>query len=71
MKSIVYDDNFFEVQRTLGKRPGDYKVDPYYLRRGHGSKPYFWNDEQRRWVLVHPNDKFYVDDDGNVTLNGY
>jgi hypothetical protein len=69
MKSIVYDANFLDVQRLLGKRPGGYTLDPYYLRKGHGGKPWFWDDENRKWILVHVGDKFFIDDDGTVTLN--
>lgn len=70
MKSIVYDANFMAVQSMLGRRPGGYRIDPYYLKKGHGLKPYFWNDEDRKWELVHVGDKFFIDDDGKVTRNG-
>lgn len=66
MKYIYYDNNFMEVQTLLGKRPGDYRLDPYYLKKGHGMKPMFWEAESKKWRFVHVGDRFAVHDDGTV-----
>lgn len=60
-------ENFRVIQQTLGKRPGNYKVDPYLLRKGINDKPYFWNDTTRKWELVRLGDLFIIEDDGYVT----
>jgi hypothetical protein len=63
---ILMGDNFDEVQLFLGKRPGDYRTDPYYLRKGMANKPYFWDEPAKKWRLVRLGDEFYKRDDGTV-----
>lgn len=60
----VYDgENFSQIQRHLGPRPGGYRVDVFYLRRGIGNKPYFWNDFTSKWQRVQLGDVFFWDDE--------
>lgn len=59
-------ENFHLIQQVLGKRPGNKYVDPYYLRTGLADKPYFWNNERKRWELVSLGDLFIINDDGSV-----
>lgn len=56
--------NFVQIQQWLGKRPGDYRLDPYYLRHSMGNKPYFWDAIKKKWKMVKLGDKFYFDNDG-------
>lgn len=53
-----------KLQEFLGKRPGGYRIDPFYIRTGIAHKPYFWDDYNRKWVMVKVGDKFYFDDEG-------
>lgn len=57
-------NDFYKLQQFLGKRPGDYNLDPYYVRRGMGNKPYFWDAINKKWRDVRLGDKFYFDDYG-------
>lgn len=59
--------NFVEIQEFFGKRPGDYRIDPYYLRTGMGSKPYFYDARRKKWSAIRRGDKFYFDSDGIPT----
>lgn len=52
------------LQDFLGKRPGNYRVDPFYIRTGIAGKPYLWDDYNRRWVMVRKGDVFGFDDHG-------
>jgi hypothetical protein len=54
------------IRKVLGKRPGDYHLDPDYIRTGMGDKPYFWNAEHKRWELVRLGDLFILNEDGSV-----
>ena len=66
--NVIYDrNNYFKLQRLLGKRPGDKILDPYYLRTGIGDQPYFWNDERKKWERVSQGDMFTIHEDGSVT----
>ena len=67
MEIIFSKERFKHQQELLGKRPGDYRLDPYYLRTGIADKPYFWNDSTRKWERVSLGDLFTVHDDGTVT----
>ena len=60
----VKGSNYHIIQEFLGKRPGDYKVDPYYLRTAMGGKPYFWDYYRKVWIAIRRGDKFYFDNDG-------
>lgn len=66
-RSMVYggESTLNELRNFLGKRPGNYRVDPNYIRVGFGGhKPYFWDDYNRKWVGIRIGDKFYFDDYG-------
>jgi hypothetical protein len=68
MMEIIYSKGKHEeIKRVLGKRPGDYVLDPYYLRKGIGDKPYFWDEENRRWRMVRLGDLFTIEEDGSIT----
>jgi hypothetical protein len=64
-KIFVGNENFVEIQRWAGKRPGNKMVDPYYLKHGMGQKCYFW---EGRWILLNPGDMIYKRADGSVAL---
>lgn len=72
--SIEYNaDNFYAIQKFLGERPGGYRIDPYYLRKGMADKPYFWDAEKKKWISVRVGDRFYVNELGEavrVPANG-
>lgn len=71
MNQWVYDgENFNRIQQALGKRPGNYRVDPFYLRRGIAQKIYFWNDYDRKWMLVHMGDLFWLNNEGKPVKTG-
>lgn len=59
-------NNFEELYNFLGERPGNKTFEPYYLKRGMGSKLYCWDDLANRWRLVNPGDRFYKREDGSV-----
>lgn len=60
--NLMYDGyNFSKIQQELGERPGGYRVDPYYLRRGIAQKPYFWDALRKKWVIVRLGDSFYME----------
>jgi hypothetical protein len=59
-------EEFFAIQKALGKRPGNYHLDPYYLRTGMGDKPYFWDAERKRWKMVRLGDLFVINEDGSI-----
>ena len=60
--------DFVRIQSWLGKRPGDYKVDPYYLRRGFHNKVQFWDASKRQWKPVRIGDKFIKSQDGVIHI---
>lgn len=64
--SVTYEGerNFHELQMFLGKRPGEYRVDPFYVRKSMGNKPYFWDDIDKKWRDIRIGDTFYFDNDG-------
>lgn len=64
---IIYqgEHNYTAVERFVGRRPGDKKVDPFYVKKGWGNKTYFWDG---RWILLHPGDMIYKRADGSVAL---
>lgn len=65
---VIYDKyNHLKIRKLLGKRPGDFILDPYYLRTGMADKPYFWNVDTRRWEMVRLGDVFTIHEDGSVT----
>jgi hypothetical protein len=65
---IIFDKyNFYKVQKLLGKRPGDKILDPFYIRTGIGDRPYFWNDETKKWERMSLGDVLTIHDDGSVT----
>lgn len=69
--NLVYDGyNFDSIQQNLGERPGGYRVDPFYLRKGMANKPYFWNDETKKWERVRLGDMFRVTEEGKVVRYG-
>lgn len=55
------------LQDFLGKRPGNYRVDPFYIRTGIAGKPYLWDDYNRRWVMLRKGDVVGFDADGIPT----
>lgn len=62
---LVYTpDEFVEIQKLLGERPGNYHVDPNYLRRGIGNKAYLWLDGG--WKLLNPGDLIIRYGDGTI-----
>lgn len=64
MTRIKYNpSDFVETQKLLGERPGNYHVDPHYLRRGIGNKAYLWIDG---WRLLRPGDVIILHGDGTV-----
>lgn len=67
MEILIDRDNYYKVQKLLGKRPGDKILDPYYLRTGIGDRPYFWNDVTKKWERVSLGDLFTIHEDGSVT----
>lgn len=63
MEPIVFDgENFVKVQEHLGKRPGDYTIDPFFIRQGWAHKPFFWDESTKKWLRVSIGDTFYVKD---------
>lgn len=65
---ILFDKyNYYKLQQLLGKRPGDKILDPYYIRTGIADRPYFWNDERKKWERMSLGDLFTIHDDGSVT----
>lgn len=68
MNQIIFSkEGYHHIQQVLGKRPGDYRMDPYYLRKGMADKPYFWNYLTKKWELLRLGDVFIIDDEGLVT----
>lgn len=66
-QEVVYendDKSFRKLQEFLGKRPGNYRIDPFYVRQGMAHKPYFWDDYNRKWVLIKLGDRFRIDEYG-------
>ncbi len=65
-----YVNNFKELQEWLGPRPGDYRIDPFYLRAGIAGqdKPYFWDDPAKKWRLVRYGDMFCKRTDGSIFM---
>ena len=61
---IYYDNNFMHVQAYLGKRPGEYTMNPYYLKKGFSNKPMFFDVATGKWTYIHPGDRFHLDDEG-------
>jgi hypothetical protein len=59
-------ENFHLIQKVLGKRPGNYHTDPYYLRTGMADKPYFWDAKRKVWKMVRLGDLFIINDDGTI-----
>lgn len=65
--AVVYTDkDFVAVQRVLGYRPGDYRYDPFWIKRGYSGKAMFWDLPKKKWRFVHEGDKFFLEDDGTV-----
>jgi hypothetical protein len=63
--NLVYDGyNLFKIEEEFGLRPGGYRVDPNYVRRGIAGKPYFWNNYTKKWTLIRLGDSFFRDDEG-------
>lgn len=69
-RKVVYngEQSFADVKRFLGKRPGNYHVDAFYIRQGMGKKPYFWDDYDRKWVAIRLGDSFYFDEYGIAVM---
>lgn len=67
MRLVLSSNNFRHVQSVLGPRPGDKILDPFYLRKSIGDKPYFWNDDRKKWELVRIGDVFEINIDGSVS----
>lgn len=68
MREYVFaKDNFLNLQKVLGERPGEYRLDPFYLRKALADKPMFWNYEKKIWERVSLGDVFVIDDEGFVT----
>lgn len=63
---IWVHDKYAEIQTWLGERPGGYRVDPFYIRSGIGSKAYCWDDYARKWRLLHTGDVLFKREDGTV-----
>ena len=65
-RTMTYDGEnaLKKLQEFLGKRPGGYRIDPYYVRTGIAHKPYFWDDYNRKWVMIKIGDTFKFDDYG-------
>lgn len=69
--SWVYDgENFHKLQQELGPRPGGYRTDPNYLRRGIANKPYFWNAYKKKWLMLKIGDLIYINDEGYPIKSG-
>lgn len=63
--NLVYDGyNLHKIRRELGKRPGNYRVDPDYVRDGIAHKPYFWDAYNKKWHMVRIGDSFFLDEEG-------
>lgn len=61
---VVWDEgDFRRIQQWVGYRPGEYAIDPYYIRRGFGNKCYFWEDDSKKWRLLHNGDKIIKEGD--------
>lgn len=62
--NLVYDGyNLRKIREAFGKRPGDYKVDPDYIREGIAHKPYFWDAYRKKWELIRLGDSFFKDEE--------
>lgn len=60
--------DFARIQKWLGERPGDYVVDPFYIKRGYGGKVQFWNVDRKKWEFVRIGDKFIKSQDGVIRV---
>lgn len=61
--AIVFSrENFHKIQQKLGKRPGDKYIDPFFLRRGLADRPYFWDENKKKWHLVSLGDVIHVEE---------
>lgn len=70
-ETYVYDgDNFVRIQRILGERPGGYRIDKFYLRRGLGQKPYFWDEYNNKWLRLHMGDLIWINEEGIPVKTG-
>lgn len=56
--------NLQEISKAYGPRPGEYTVDPNYVRTGMANKPYFWDAYRKKWELIRLGDTFFMDEDG-------
>jgi hypothetical protein len=69
--NLAYDGhNLSKIRNALGPRPGEYKVDPDYIRTGIAQRPYFWDAYRKKWEMVRLGDSFFHDDQGIARKTG-